>query len=262
MPRGGDSRSVSAGVVEQARNRRSGLSSQRRTARRHLGIATALGGAGVLLAVYLCAGVSAFAAGTPVRVASAFNCHKPGAGARAPKGGHGEERVLPGGAEYERVIPSRHETRFYICSFAGGTPDWLGWEVAKGEYSEKDLIFAGDWAAVVVGESLSSGDARIYLEVIDLAKHGAGYGKVLLEQENEDQGVEYHNVGRLVLKRDGAAAWTEQQKSGAYYVIEHTHVGTRTLDETNTTRPYSLKLKGSTLSWLEHNGEARGATLH
>jgi hypothetical protein len=45
-------------------------------------------------------------------------------------------------------------------------------------------------------------------------------------------------------------------------VVEHTSRGTKVLDNTHKTKPTSLKLSGSTLHWLEQDGEARSATLH
>jgi|HubBroStandDraft_3_1064219.scaffolds.fasta_scaffold12104_1 hypothetical protein len=198
-----------------------------------------------VLVVCVCGGASALAAPTRARAGSAFNCRKqPG------------EHRLPGGAEYSHLISSEDTiTNFYICSFAGGPPYKLGREEDDQFFYHADLVFAGERAAVVDGEDGGEG-----LEVINLAKSRAVYSSPLVEHPAST--LNESGVGRIALERDGSVAWTEQQPSGAYQVIEHTAAGRKVLDDTNTTRPYSLKLTGSTLSWLEHNGEARSAPLN
>jgi hypothetical protein len=200
-------------------------------------------GALIAAALIVCAypGVSALASSPSSITASAFDC-------RAQQG----EKRFPGGAEYKHFYSEEQENgvKLYICSFAGGAPYEIGGEIDTEVFTHEDLTFAGEQAALVV-------DADT-LEVIDLAKGRVTFQHGLVEDRKTEGG----HIGRLVLKKDGSAAWTEQLPSGAYEVIEHTTAATRILDDTKTTRPYSLKLKGSTLSWLEHDGESRTAALH
>jgi hypothetical protein len=211
--------------------------------RRRLGNVKALTMACLLACA--CAGATVLATPAHARSGSAFDCRsQPG------------EHRLPGGAEYSRLISSEDTiTDFYICSFAGGSPYKLGREEDDESFYHADLVFAGERAAVVDGE----GGGSEGLQVINLAKSQSVYSYSLVQHPAST--LNESGVGRIVLKRDGSLAWTEQQPSGAYQVIEHTPAGRKVLDATNTTRPYSLKLTGSTLSWLEHNGEARSATL-
>lgn len=68
-------------------------------------------------------------------------------------------------------------------------------------------------------------------------------------------------LGKLVLQRDGSVAWTQPSTSGACEVVEHTTSGTRVLNPTRQAQPDSLTLSGTTLRWLEQDGQARTATL-
>jgi hypothetical protein len=186
------------------------------------------------------ASAAAPALGFTARLQSAFDCRtQPG------------ENKLAGGAEYKHFYSEEQENgvKIYICSFAGGQPYEIGDEIDTGVFTHEDLIFAGEQAALVVDSDT--------LEVIDLAKGRVAFQHGLVEDRKTQTG----HIGRLVLKKNGSAAWTEQLITGAYEVIEHTATATKVLDDTKTARPYSLKLKRSTLSWLEHNGESRTASL-
>jgi hypothetical protein len=199
-------------------------------------------GALITGALIVCAhpDVSALASSSSSMTSSAFNC-------RAQQG----EKKFPGGAEYKHFYSEEQENgvKIYICSFAGGKPYEIGGEIDTEVFTHEDLTFAGEQAALVV-------DADT-LEVIDLAKGHITFQHGLVEDRKTQTG----HIGRLVLKKDGSTAWTEQLPTGAYEVIEHTTAATKVLDDTKTTRPYSLKLEGSTLSWLEHDGETRTASL-
>jgi hypothetical protein len=213
---------------------------------------------GGLLVIALCGSAMMVAAPTAGLAASGFNCHRPGSGAHAPGGFGGEERVLRGGAEFERATGEEESNR-YICSFAGGRPHLVGRKSGPEDTFPSLVVFAGTWAAVVSSvDGIEQG-----LEIINLAKGRTVYSRALVVVEKSRNNTHGGgHVGRLVLKRDGSAAWTEQQATGAYHVLARTASSTHLLDKTNTTRPYSLSLKGSTLTWLEHSGEARRATLH
>ena len=95
--------------------------------------------------------------------------------------------------------------------------------------------------------------------VIDLASGRRVFKRTLPEVPAQPESLP---VARTVLKRDDAVAWTELVPNGTYEVLEHTSAGTKVLDSTHRTRRYSLKLSGSTLHWLELDGEARTATLN
>jgi len=145
------------------------------------------------------------------------------------------------------------EESAYLCSSAGGRPFLVDEVEEYGLFTYSGLIFAGEQAALAFG----SGTIE-ELQVVDLATGKMTYRKALPEVTAHPNSTE---VGRIVLERDGSVAWTELVPTGTYEVIKHTAGGTKVLDNTHTTRPYSLKLTGSTLHWLEHDGEERTATL-
>jgi hypothetical protein len=192
-----------------------------------------------MLIAACCNGAQALASSAPAGAQSAFDCKT------QPR-----EKKLAGGAEYEHSYNEEQEpgVRFYICSFAGGGPYEIGGEIDTEVFTHEKLMFAGEQAALIADGSL---------EVVNLTKDKVAFQHALAI----DKKTQAPNVGRIVLDKQGSLAWTEQLSSGAYEVLEHTAAGTKVLDDTKTTRPYSLKLKGSTLSWLEHNGESRTASL-
>ena len=166
---------------------------------------------------------------------------------------------MAGGSIYfeeDRTGEQAGTEEWFLCSLAGGRPFHLAdTGGTEGGVEFARLVFDGEQAALAWGLF----DAIEKLEVIDLATDRAVFTQALPSNAAHPRSSQ---VGRIVLKRDDAVAWTELVPSGAYEVIEHTSRGTKVLDDTHTTQPYSLKLVGSTLRWLEHDGEARTATLH
>lgn len=193
-----------------------------------------------------CAGPApAGARAARARGAAAAGGCPPGKGSRKAGGGLYmiENRTSDAGAE-----------EFFLCSSAGGHPFHIGTGGGSEGFESANVVFAGLQAALVCGE----GNELTEIKVVDLASDRVSYRHELPENEKHGESVK---VGRLVLKRDGSIAWTELIANGTYEVIEHSKHGSKTLDATNTTRPYSLKLKGSELEWVEHDGAVRTATL-
>jgi hypothetical protein len=161
-----------------------------------------------------------------------------------------EELVFHGeGPETENI---------FLCSSSGGRPFAFpeGPEGYAASFLFSGLTFAGDRAATV---AFSWGFQTPGLWVVNLATDRVIYKKVLPRDPANPETIE---VGQTVLQRDGSVAWTELFANGTCEVVEHTSRGTNVLDQTHTTKPSSLKLSGSTLHWLEQDGEARSATLH
>lgn len=96
------------------------------------------------------------------------------------------------------------------------------------------------------------------LWVVSLVTHKVLFKKMLPEDSADPETIV---VGKLVLQRDGSVAWTQTSKSGACDVVEHTSHGTRVLNPTRKAQPESLILAGTTLHWLEQDGQERTATL-
>jgi hypothetical protein len=96
------------------------------------------------------------------------------------------------------------------------------------------------------------------LWVVSLVTHKLLFKKTLPEDSADPETI---FVGKLVLQRDGAVAWTQTSKSGACEVIEHTSKGTHVLNPTRKAQPESLTLTGTTLHWSEGEGQTRTATL-
>ena len=151
----------------------------------------------------------------------------------------------------------------FLCSSAGGHPFRIEGPGGSGDsLTYSGLDFAGKQAAIEFDYGFGGSVPELW--VVDLATGKVSYKKALPEivfPQNPAK-PESPRVGRTVLKRDDSLAWTELLPGGTYEVLEHTAGGLKKLDTTHTTRPYSLKLNGSTLSWLEHDGEERTATLH
>lgn len=190
-----------------------------------------------------------------------------GASARVASGCKSKSTFrVPGGGSFSAGGESGEE-HTYICANAGGRTVEIG-EAGNPEASSEGgegpnvqrLAIAGEIAGVAYFNENGSGE----LQVFDLRSGRARFTRKLGGGGGTVQGgepVQGHSVGAIVVRRDASAAWTEQQTGGGYEVIEHDAHGTTVLDDTRTTRPYSLKLNGSTLHWLEHGGEARTATL-
>jgi hypothetical protein len=94
--------------------------------------------------------------------------------------------------------------------------------------------------------------------VVSLVTHKVLFRKALPSDAKDPETI---LLGKLVLQRDGAVAWTQLSASGACEVVEHTSRGTHVLNPTRQAQPESLTLTGTTLRWLEEGGEARTATL-
>jgi hypothetical protein len=168
-----------------------------------------------------------------------------------------------GGAIYE--AKNRHGVgHLYVCAFAGGKIFDLG-EGYSADTGWGLVVFAGHATAV----ELTFRENPSYLVVVDLQT-----GKRLLNRNlhgSEGPSASGATIGRIVLKRDGAAAWTEEYMktiegaflgTSTYDVIEHDRHGTKVLDDTHTTKPRSLNLTGSTLRWTDGTAEGHTATLN
>jgi hypothetical protein len=214
-----------------------------------------LGGAVAILLTGACwAGAPAGASGPDRAPRAATAC--PGKVLQETSGG-----VLDHEVRYHGEGPETEEA--FLCSSAGGHPFRIEGPGGS-EYSltYSGLDFAGKQAALEFDYGFGGSVPELW--VVDLATGKVSYKKALPEIAMlETPGKpESPRVGRTVLKRDDSVAWTELVPGGTYEVLEHTAHGLKKLDTTHTTRPYSLKLHGLTLSWLEHNGEERTATLH
>jgi hypothetical protein len=207
-----------------------------------------------LLIAGLGVGAPAGAAG-PVRAAhAAVAC--PGKVLQETSGG-----VLTHEVRYHGEGPETEEA--FLCSSAGGHPFRIeGPGGSEDSLTYSGLDFAGKQAALEFDYGFGGSVPELW--VVDLATGKVSYEKALPEIffSQNPTAPESPRVGRTVLKRDDSVAWTELVPGGTYEVLEHTAKGTKKLDTTHTTRPYSLKLHGSKLSWLEHGGEERTATLN
>jgi len=205
--------------------------------------------AAVLAIAGVLGGTATAASGTGPRSHSAAAC-RGHLLAKTTGGSLTEEIVFHGqGPETENI---------FLCSSSGGRrfafPEGpLGYAYS---FLFSGLTFAGSQAAALAFAWGASGTPELW--VVDLSTDRVIYKKVLPRDVADPETIE---VARIVLQRDGSVAWTELSASGSCEVVEHTSHGTKVLDNTHKAEPTSLKLVGSTLHWLEQDGEARTATL-
>jgi hypothetical protein len=118
------------------------------------------------------------------------------------------------------------------------------------------LAFAGGETAALAWSWAFQAPPELW--VVSLVTHKVLFRKALPRDSKDPETV---LLGKLVLQRDGSVAWTQLSTSGACEVVEHTTHGTRVLNPTRQAQPDSLTLTGTTLRWLERDGQARTATL-
>ena len=118
------------------------------------------------------------------------------------------------------------------------------------------LAFAGGETAALAWSWAFQAPPELW--VVSLVTHKVLFRKALPRDSADPETV---LLGKLVLRRDGSVAWTQLSTSGACEVLEHTSRGTRVLNPTHQAQPDSLTLTGTTLRWLEQDGQARTTTL-
>ena len=205
-------------------------------------------------ALALSAVIAALAA-LPVGAADAAN-------ARAASGcaGHLLERVT-GGMLTEQIVAHDQgpETELiHLCSSFGDRrftfpegPEGYGYS-----FIFAGLEFAGGETAALAWSWGFQAPPELW--VVSLVTHKVLFRKALPSDAKDPETI---LLGKLVLQRDGAVAWTQLSASGACEVVEHTSRGTHVLNPTRQAQPESLTLTGTTLRWLEEGGQARTATL-
>ncbi len=187
---------------------------------------------------------------------SAVAAHARAAGGCA---GHLLEQVS-GGTLTEQIIghDAGPETELiHLCSSTGDRrftfPE--GPEGYAYSFNYAGLAFAGGETSAL---AWAWGGEAPKLWVVSLVTHKVLFRKTLPEDSADPEKI---LLGKLVLQRDGSVAWTQTSKSGACEVVAHTSSGTRVLNPTRKAQPESLTLTGTTLQWLEQDGQARTATL-
>ena len=165
-----------------------------------------------------------------------------------------------GGAIYEVKKTDQLE----VCSFAGGSTYDLG-DGYSGDTTFNLVVFAGRDAAV----ELEFRDSPSYLVVLDLQRDRRIYRRGL-GGYGASPSPFTRELGAIVLKPDGSLAWTEDFPGESESeltshtpadVVRHDRHGTKVLDATQKAQAGSLQLKGSTLHWVDGEGEARSAKL-
>jgi hypothetical protein len=183
--------------------------------------------------------------------------------ARATGGGcagHLLERVS-GGMLTEQIIAHGEgpETELvHLCS-ASGARRFTFPEGPQGDgysFLYSGLAFAGGETAALAWSWAFQAPPELW--VVSLVTQRVLFRKAL---PRDIADPERFLLGKLVLQRDGSVAWTQPSTSGACEVVEHTTSGTRVLNPTRRAQPDSLTLSGTTLHWLEQDGQARTATL-
>ena len=211
--------------------------------------ARVIAGALALIAMAgLLAGAPAGSSGAGIRSQAASAC--PGRLLEKTAGGSLTEELIAHGAGPETEIVR-------LCSASGGRrysfpegPQGYGYS-----FLFAGLTFAGDQTAALAWTWFREAPE---LWVVDLATDRVLFKKALPSDPAHPETIE---VGKIVLQRDGSVAWTELSPSGACEVVEHTSHGTHVLNPTRKAQPTSLTLVGTTLRWLEQDGQVRTATL-
>jgi hypothetical protein len=182
--------------------------------------------------------------------------------ARAASGcsGHLLEQVS-GGTLTEQIVAHGQgpETELiHLCSSSGGRrftfpegPEGYGYS-----FIFAGLAFAGGETAALAWSWGFQAPPELW--VVSLVTNKVLFRKALPSDSKDPETI---LLGKLVLQRDGSVAWTQLSTSGACEVLEHTSRGTRVLNPARRAQPESLTLTGTTLRWLEEDGEARTATL-
>jgi hypothetical protein len=182
--------------------------------------------------------------------------------ARAAGGcaGHLLERVS-GGTLTEQIVAHGEgpETELvHLCSSSGERRFTFPEGPQGYDYSFlfAGLAFAGGETAALAWSWAFQAPPELW--VVSLVTHRVLFSKAL---PRDPANPETFLLGKLVLQRDGSVAWTQPSTSGACEVVEHTRRGTRVLNPTRQAQPDSLTLTGTTLHWLEQDGQARTAAL-
>jgi hypothetical protein len=198
---------------------------------------------------------TAAVASSPASAVGAAHAHAAGGCA-----GHLLERVS-GGTLTEQIVAhgAGPETELvHLCSSSGGRQFTFpeGPEGYGDSFLFAGLAFAGGETAAVAWSWAFQAPPELW--VVSLVTHKILFRKAL---PRDTANPETFLLGKLVLQRDGSVAWTQSSTSGACEVVEHTSHGTRVLNPTRQAQPASLTLAGTTLRWLEQDGQARTATL-